>query len=32
MATDPVHRPGLPMALWSLLIAGLTIAALIALI
>jgi hypothetical protein len=32
MTPDPVHRPGMPMALWSLLLAGLTIAALIALI
>jgi hypothetical protein len=32
MATDPAPRPGMPMALWSLLLAALTIAALIAVI
>jgi hypothetical protein len=32
MATDPVSRPGLPMWLWSLLLAAATIAVLIALI
>jgi hypothetical protein len=32
MTTDPVLRPGLPMALWSSLLAALTIAALIAMI
>ncbi len=32
MTTDPVPRPGLPMALWSLLLAALTVAVLIVLI
>jgi hypothetical protein len=32
MATDPTSRPGLPMWLWSLLLAALVIAVLIAVI
>ena len=30
-ATDPRTRPGLPMALWSLLLAGITVVVLISL-
>jgi hypothetical protein len=32
MTTDPVPRPGLPMALWSLLLAALAIIAVITMI